>query len=218
LFNKNPHTKLFDRIFTIIILALGTLSFDLYRNCDAKPIMHIYLITKIFVWIILWVLVRQLYLIIYKDELTELWNRRYLHIVLDDQMKRLKNKGNLTLAMIDIDNFKGINDNYGHLQGDRVLFNLSNLLERNVRGNDMVFRWGGEEFIILLPNTDEMGAVKVLERLRKNISEYDFNCKITISCGIVSIKEATDISQFIGMADKALYEAKKVKNNIVIYQ
>lgn len=218
MFKKNPHLKLFAAIFLIIGLGLGTLTFDLYKNHDKNVLVYIYAIFKMFLWSVLGVLVKKLYVAIYKDELTELWNRRYLHIILDYEMKKLKNSKSLALAVIDIDDFKSINDNYGHIQGDNVLLTLSNLFKKNVRRSDMVFRWGGEEFIIILPNTDEKGAEIVLERIREKVERYDFNCKITISCGIVSIVKPMEASSFIEMADNALYEAKKVKNNISIYQ
>lgn len=142
MFKKNPHLKLFAAIFLIIGLGLGTLTFDLYKNHDKNVLVYIYAIFKMFLWSVLGILVKKLYVAIYKDELTELWNRRYLHIILDYEMKKLKNSKSLALAVIDIDDFKSINDNYGHIQGDNVLLTLSNLFKKNVRRSDMVFRWG----------------------------------------------------------------------------
>ena len=153
----------------------------------------------------------------FTDELTKLWNRRYLHIRLGGEVEKLKGESTLSLAIVDIDNFKCINDNYGHLFGDKVLTEVADILQNNVRKSDIVGRWGGEEFIIILPNTDEGGAKVVFERIRKIVERYDFGCRITISGGIAFIQERVEINKLIEKADNALYQAKMKKNMIAIY-
>ncbi len=149
--------------------------------------------------------------------MTNLWNRRYLYTRLKDEMKRLKQNKVLSLAIIDIDNFKRINDTFGHLFGDKVLIEMACILQKNLRKNDIVARWGGEEFIIVLPKTDVKGAKIVFERIRKIIENYDFGCKITVSGGIAFVGEDIEVDKLIGMADEALYEAKRRKNLIAVY-
>lgn len=152
-----------------------------------------------------------------RDPLTGLANRGYFQEKLDYELKRLKRtRSNLTLAMLDIDNFKSINDKYGHLEGDRVLKQIANILRKNMREVDVVARWGGEEFAIIMPETDSKGALIFIERIRKIIEGYKFKTKITVSAGIASTKGETNKDNFVSFADDALYVAKNNKNEIVV--
>jgi diguanylate cyclase len=178
----------------------------------------IYLIIQISLWIGLGIFLKRVYLLIYKDGLTKLWNRRYLYVRLGDEIKKLKKKGGLSLAIVDIDNFKSINDAHGHLFGDKVLTKIANTLQGHLRKNDIIARWGGEEFIIVLPETDAKGTKAVLERTRKVVEENDFGCRITISGGIAFTKAYMETNNLIEMADKALYKAKRTKNLIAVYK
>jgi diguanylate cyclase (GGDEF)-like protein len=124
-------------------------------------------------------------------------------------------KGKHSIIMLDIDHFKKINDTYGHDVGDIILQKTVEIIKENIRNNDMIFRWGGEEFIILLQNTSKENALKVAHKIKKAISNYDFEgIKITSSFGI---KECTNsiTKEDLILVDKALYEAKKKRNEIV---
>jgi diguanylate cyclase (GGDEF)-like protein len=162
-----------------------------------------------------------------KDELTSLYNRRHFQTVLQIEWKRaVRFHRSLSLLMIDADHFKKYNDTFGHLQGDKVLREMANLLRKNVREIDTVARFGGEEFIILLPDTDKKGAVAVGEKLRKIIEAYRFIdtsgtsvSPITISVGIASYPDdVRELDDLIDHADIALYDAKDAgRNRVVCY-
>ena len=131
----------------------------------------------------------------------------------------------MSCILLDIDNFKSINDTYGHLEGDEVLRDVSKRTLNSVRGTDIVARYGGEELIILLPQTNVDGATKYADRLLKTISEKPYkgipeDVIITVSIGI-SLHESTDLitaDEFMKKADLALYEAKRTgKNKLVVY-
>lgn len=169
-------------------------------------------------WLVLGYFFKNVYLSSYKDELTDLWNRKYLYIRLEGEVKRIRQDTILSLAIVDIDDFKSVNDTFGHLFGDKVLKEIANILKNNLRGDDVITRWGGEEFIIVLPNTEVKSAKVVFNRIRKMIEKHDFGCKITVSGGIASVNGYIESDKLIEMADKALYEAKKRKNIIAIYE
>ena len=126
----------------------------------------------------------------------------------------------LSCIMIDIDNFKMVNDSYGHTKGDDVLREVAQALKRTIRKSDLVARYGGEEFAILLPHTDLERAMKGAERVRKVIENLDFtnvskDFRVTVSAGVATFPEkGLDNSlDIIALADKALYEAKKRGKN-----
>ena len=156
------------------------------------------------------------------DPLTTLYNRRYFQQVIEKEFSR-SNRYNspLSVAMIDIDNFKSLNDTYGHQFGDEVLQTISTLFQDSLRKTDYVARYGGEELIAVLPETSIAQAIIPFERLRTKIAEtpfmYDFKrIKVTISIGIAQNNQnCKTTDDFINMADKALYNAKgRGKNRI----
>ncbi len=161
------------------------------------------------------------------DELTKLHNRRYLFGKLKDEIKRAKRfKNNLGCMVIDIDFFKKINDQFGHLAGDMVLENIAKAIEECAREIDTVARYGGEEFIVLLPGTDLKGAIRVAERMRltveslRNVYDQDAVIPVTVSIGAVSyspedLKSFLDNDQVIKYADEAMYKAKESGRNRV---
>ena len=159
------------------------------------------------------------------DQLTQLNNRGYWEDSLMHEHKRFMRYGNkYSLVMLDIDYFKKINDTYGHQAGDKVLKTVSNILMDSVRDTDIVGRYGGEEFGVILPGNDSQGAFTFAERLRKKIDKTEIktneNCiKITISLGIAEFKN--DVESYIDhieRADRALYESKHAgRNQTTIY-
>jgi diguanylate cyclase (GGDEF)-like protein len=160
------------------------------------------------------------------DTLTGLFNRRSLndHIakIIDSYRNHLKEKINNHdtpfLAILDIDHFKRINDRYGHLYGDEILLLFSQIMKKYFRHEDLLFRFGGEEFLVLLNHTDLDGAVGALERFRYTIENYQFpdNRNITVSIGFVSIKPNSLPSSLLDDADNALYEAKDNGRNQIV--
>lgn len=156
------------------------------------------------------------------DYLTKLYNRRYFSQASEYILELSKrNKTDLSVIMLDIDNFKEVNDTYGHKLGDKVLVNLSKLLKEHTRKSDVVCRWGGEEFLILLPETNIEGALSIAQTLRENVEELilwfenDLLIKFTISLGIATLDTENDatLETCINRADDALYEAKNSGRN-----
>jgi diguanylate cyclase (GGDEF)-like protein len=150
------------------------------------------------------------------DGLTGVYNHRFFHEVLDREMGRARRyPQHLALAMIDVDNFKKYNDTNGHLAGDELLRGLTNLIVRSMRTLDMVFRYGGEEFCLLMIETDKKGAVLAGERV---LNLVRLSLPTTISMGISDYPtDATEKNVLIDKADKALYQAKTTgKNKLVL--
>lgn len=151
------------------------------------------------------------------DYLTGLYNRRQFEIILKKEyLRAVRYKEPLTCFMVDIDHFKRINDTFGHNAGDAVLKEVSLTITTNLREIDLIARWGGEEFIIALPNTDEEGSLTPASRILKAVSEHHVSLlpseeRITISIGIAAIPgpSITTYEQLIHAADEALYTAKK---------
>ena len=158
------------------------------------------------------------------DPLTGLYNRRHLDGNLEREFMRAKRyDSDLSLAVIDIDFFKKINDTYGHICGDHVLKEAAYLILESFRKTDIVFRYGGEEFVVLLTETPLESAQIALERLRKSIENYPFkfrneNLKITVSIGAAGVSEDINSgSELLDLADKSLYTAKESgRNRLVI--
>jgi diguanylate cyclase (GGDEF)-like protein len=157
------------------------------------------------------------------DKLTGLYNRRYFDHFLDFEIKRSsRQNASLALLMIDIDNFKQINDTFGHLFGDKILNKLGDIVKSIIRETDLAARYGGEEFSIVMSNTGLEEAAEIAERMRKAISAYNFDIKelpTTVSIGIaVYPLDSTSLQDLISNADRALYRAKhEGKNQVCVY-
>ncbi|MBF9014225.1 MULTISPECIES: GGDEF domain-containing protein [unclassified Oceanispirochaeta] len=155
------------------------------------------------------------------DPLTGLYNRRYLKEEIQKELSRSERSGiRFCILMIDIDHFKKINDNYGHITGDDVLKELSTILRNSVRISDKVFRYGGEEFIVLLPETVAIDAKILGERIREKIENFSFSGvrkKVTISAGIAQTSVDCTQELLIQKADKRLYMAKEGGRNAVVW-
>lgn len=159
----------------------------------------------------------------YRDPLTNLYNRRFLEGIIDNLVAQILRRGTgLGVLMCDLDYFKSINDKYGHDVGDLVLKETSQLLAGNVRKSDLVVRFGGEEFLVLLLDIKEGEAEKVAEKLRKAIELYEFKTpkgiiRRTISIGVSEFPQDTSaIWEAIKFADIALYKAKEAGRNKVM--
>jgi diguanylate cyclase (GGDEF)-like protein len=162
-----------------------------------------------------------------RDSLTMLYNHGYFFKILDKEFQRaIRHKQNISCLMIDIDFFKKINDNYGHLFGDKVLAEIADSLKNNIRDIDFLARYGGEEFAILLYNEDYKGAFLVARKLKDVIEERvfegeNFFVKLTISIGVSSMFEDSILKkdEFLNSADAALYAAKmQGRNSVVMYR
>lgn len=156
------------------------------------------------------------------DPLTGVYNRTALHRVFQREWKLARRQDvPLSILFLDIDHFKKINDTYGHVAGDGVLVRVARCLRQTVRASDMVFRYGGEEFVILLSNTHLAGAGLLAERLRQAIRSIDCtdiapSLCITASVGVVTLDQLETPEQLLERADGALYEAKRQGRDRVV--
>lgn len=153
------------------------------------------------------------------DLLSNLLNRRGMAEVLETEFSRSKRHNTeLSIIMCDIDHFKLINDQYGHQVGDEVIVQIAQTFTNELRQHDNVARWGGEEYLILLPETNSRQALSIAEKLRLNIEKQGFNkhqqpFAVTVSMGVYQIHADDSINQAITLADKGLYQAKKMGRN-----
>jgi diguanylate cyclase (GGDEF)-like protein/PAS domain S-box-containing protein len=161
---------------------------------------------------------QKLLLLSQTDSMLKIFNRGKLLAELRSEIKKFKRyNSNLSIIMFDIDHFKGINDNFGHDAGDMVLKKLTSLVLKEIRNTDVFARWGGEEFIVLLPNTPINGATEFAERLRKKIEQTDFKNpeNVTVSLGVTVFKTNDTEDGFLKRVDDGLYLAKKNGRNKV---
>ncbi len=154
-----------------------------------------------------------------KDPLTGVLNRQAYEEKIEEEYQRWKRYGHpLSLLVVDIDHFKRVNDTFGHLAGDKALKALALRLLQNVREVDVVTRYGGEEFVVIMPDTAVDAAYKVAEKLRSVVASAGFHYRrqpvnITISCGLSGFREGDELNSVFSRADEALYEAKKAGRN-----
>ena len=162
---------------------------------------------------------QQMSLMAYTDPLTNIYNRLHFGHFLDAEIDRVKRYGGtFSIIFFDLDRFKEVNDEYGHLVGDEVLKRVAEIVEKANRNADIFARYGGEEFIILAPATDIAGARAHAERLRNDIEHYRFSeiSHLTCSFGVAEYKpDADDVMSLFKRADTALYNAKKLGRNRV---
>ncbi len=161
-----------------------------------------------------------------RDHLTGLFNKAYFQSTLAQHLS-LANRNNteLSILFLDIDNFKEINDTFGHNSGDAILKTIARIIHQKLRTSDILARFGGDEFVVLMPNTYKTNALVLSERLRKAISKKsikikDTNCKITISGGVAGFPvDAQKAQNLLDLADSALYRAKGAgKNSIALFK
>ena len=150
------------------------------------------------------------------DDLTQLFNSRLFYNKLTTELDRsVRYNKPLTLLMMDIDNFKKFNDSYGHLEGDKVLIEMGEVIQECMRRTDSAFRYGGEEFSLILPETQTNGAITVAERIRTMFKEHSFYpgteeaVHVSVSIGVASYTQGEDTEVLIKRADQNMYTAKK---------
>lgn len=205
-------------LFSVLAVYILILVFTWYFKFSSYIMFMLLVLIQVIICIICGTLIKHLYLQVNTDSLTGLWNKKYY-----SKLPELDINAKITLILIDIDNFKKINDTYGHNLGDQVLKQIANILICNIKSKDIIARWGGEEFIIILTNTDINEAYIIGDRIRKVVSNNSFSyekikCNITVSIGLATKKEGVYITkeQLFNFADKALYKAKEKKNQIVV--
>jgi diguanylate cyclase (GGDEF)-like protein len=166
--------------------------------------------------------------LIITDDLTGLFNQRYFYSQITKEIERAKrHKRPLSILLIDIDMFKDFNDIYGHWEGDFVLKKIGEIIMKSVRDIDMAFRYGGEEFTVILPETKYEDAIIVAERIRKAVAQnifYPFTLdglpyvvSKTVSIGITEFHMEDDMKSLIKRVDNAMYQAKRAGRNMVVY-
>ncbi len=184
----------YEYFYQIIILLILLILFYIFKQKDLKKYN------------------KQLQELSTTDSLTKLYNRRKI----DEILNQLKNK-KYSLILLDIDNFKEINDVFGHLEGDKVLIRLAKLLKENTNSNDILGRWGGEEFLVICKNTNESEANIIAQRLKELIENENFEIRqITASFGVSEAHKHSEIKEVLANADIAMYNAKQSGRNQVI--
>lgn len=166
---------------------------------------------------------RELAEVAFIDPLTRVYNRRYLLDVLQRELARLRREtvNHLSIALIDVDAFKALNDRHGHVTGDRVLQRVAELIHDELRNMDAVGRYGGEEFVVVMPDTPEDGARICMERVRRRIGSDDSPYRgvavnVTVSIGVAEARSNDDLVSLIDRADRALYAAKEAGRDRVV--
>ncbi len=166
----------------------------------------------------------QLEILAATDVLTGLINRRKMFDIVEQEIIRFhRNQNPFCIMMSDIDNFKKINDQYGHAAGDHILIEYSKIHKKNSRRLDRIARWGGEEFLTLLPETDIKGGGILAEKLRQKIESHPYyyngkEIKVTASFGLAEFNDISEIDQCIQIADARLYQAKNSGRNRVVIE
>jgi diguanylate cyclase (GGDEF)-like protein len=206
IFHKNTMERLLSRSVGISVAAM-----DYFANIDER-IHAPSVISK--------EKIAEIAEIALKDGLTQLFDVSTFRTKLETEIKRYKRYGSeVSLIMMDIDDFKQINDNWGHPEGDRVLCDISRLLLKSARDLDICCRYGGEEFAVVLPQTGYQEAMRLAERFRKRVETFfKGNLPVTISLGVATCPlNASSAESLIAKADKALYKSKRCGKNKVTF-
>jgi diguanylate cyclase (GGDEF)-like protein len=215
IYNYAPVLFLVVGLILWLIIFYVNKQFNTYSDGSVWSVLSL---VFILVFTVSGVVIKNLYHQVHTDTLTGLHNRKYFFAKLSE----IKANDRFSLILIDLDDFKNVNDTYGHIAGDQVLQQFAEILHHNTRKDDIIARWGGEEFAIILPNTPCEVAYKIADRIRTVVEQHVFSyhavtCSITISIGLGSAKKELDFGteHFIKIVDEALYKAKEKKNSIV---
>lgn len=154
------------------------------------------------------------------DKLTSVYNRLWFDRTFAEWCSPQGGKEEFALVLLDIDDFKQVNDTYGHLEGDKVLVECSRIVQKSVRQSDLMARWGGEEFMLLLPDVDMERAVILAERMRSNVEQHNFGKvkRVTCSFGVAVHRPGNSVEDMIHEVDEQLYHAKHSGKNQVAYR
>lgn len=206
------------------LLAIGAgiwlIAYLFYDMIGINVIIYSCIIGQLFLIFYCGIIIRKLHRQANTDSLTGIFNRRFF---MSKVSMVLKMKFPVSLMMIDIDNFKRINDTFGHSAGDDALRQFAEIIKSNARSTDIVARLGGEEFAVALPQTSRENVLKMSERIKKTIDSNNFilgsgSERLTVSIGVVTTMLPIHIDHFLKYADRALYKAKETKNAIVEYE
>jgi diguanylate cyclase (GGDEF)-like protein len=155
------------------------------------------------------------------DSLTQLFRKDLFEELLKKEVSLVEQDYHISVAYIDLDDFKGVNDNYGHYSGDKVLEKMGELIRKNIRASDIGFRIGGDEFAIIFKDASKESAKNVCEKIKADFRSYEFvfndeiNFKVSISVGVAQFREGETIKEFLEDVDRKLYQAKREGKNIV---
>ena len=215
----HKHTSL---IFTLLGAASASIAFLIQRLSETYyPNMRdfaVYFAIVLFsvFGAIIGRMIYELHYMAMFDFLTRLGNRWFFNIRLVQEIERNKcGDYSVCVAAIDVDNFKQINDQLGHYAGDAILVNISNVFRKYTRNIDVVTRWGGDEFVIIFPDTDIESSLEIMNKLKDVVRDSD-DCGIaTLSIGVVAVDKGWDKKQVIKEVDLMLRVAKKTKNSVV---
>ncbi|BAI80421.1 hypothetical protein DEFDS_0949 [Deferribacter desulfuricans SSM1] len=220
---KIPKTDLKNKLFKLNDDIYYLIQFDEDPPFDEKLLEFAITYSNLLISFLLSQKSRQQEIV--SDYLTKIYNRKFFDETLKYTIKSSKrHKTPYSLISFDIDNFKKINDNFGHDKGDTVLIELSNIVKSNLRQSDIFARIGGEEFAIILPQTNFKGASILAEKIREHVENHHFSFNkeytVTISLGLISIEEDFDVdfNTLYKLVDNALYQAKKEGKNRVVAQ
>lgn len=218
-------------VSALISISMVLVFTALYSNTQAMPYLHLLWLTSAFTFGLLsafllqrsyrelFVQHRELERLATVDALTGLWNQRHIRERLAREIDRTERSGSpLSVIMFDIDHFKRINDEHGHMAGDALLAELGELLRERVRATDIVGRTGGEEFLIVLPETDIEKAQGVAEKLRRAIGEHPFELggRRSATFGLARYRPGETLDQLMQRADQAMYRGKRAGRDRVV--
>ncbi|MGA1870501.1 MAG: diguanylate cyclase [bacterium] len=208
--------KLDNEIFGIINVAdKNSSNGDIFSEIDLKVLIMI--VRQIAVAVENANLYSKLNYLTITDPLTDIYNSRYFTKSLNHEINRVNRyKGSLCLLLLDIDDFKSYNDTFGHLSGDTLLKKVSKVLKKNLRNIDIPCRYAGDEFVVILPETDICQAKIVAEKIKEKVENLALKTKVTVSIGIANYSKNMNRFDLFQKADTALYEAKKAGKNLVI--
>jgi len=219
-------------IFSLIYLLVYAVSYFNYQSFQGvEPVSNVLWITSVLAFLVTFAVSVFFRSEKRKDEhylkceaeldyLTQVYNRRGIIPYIEKEVDRVKRYSSvLSVILLDIDDFKKVNDQFGHKTGDTLLVEFASLIQKNIRGNDMIARWGGEEFLILVPEIDINACAELAEKLRDCIEQQDFELigKMTASFGVTHYSKPEPWERFVERGDSLLYDAKRRGKNNVQY-